>query len=514
MKFIKYFLILFVFVSFNACTTVRPVVQTPEANCTDDGTISFTFLQLNDVYEIAPLEGGKVGGLARVAQIRNQLLRENPNTLTFMAGDFLNPSLLGTMRHNGERIRGRQMVEVMNALGVDLVTFGNHEFDLSKSSLQQRLNESNFAWTSANVRQKVAGTTYPFYKERNGIKEFASDTHVFELEDTDGTRIKIGFFGVLLPSNPTSYAEYTDMFDQAQRAYASLKGRVDVIFGLTHVTIEQDKKIAQLLPELPLIMGGHEHHNMLLEVGKTKIAKADANAKTVYAHRLNYNTKTKELSLISELIPVNKASGEDPKVKNLVDQWNQVLETQIKKIVENPYEVIYTTKEALDGRDTPIRSQQTNLGALITRAMAHGFNNEVDAAIVNGGSIRIDDQLEGAITAIDIFRVLPFGGGILKVQLKGSLLKEVLDYGKSSAGKGAYLQYTAIEDAEDWKINGAPIEPDKVYTIAFSDYLLKGFDIPFLKPDNPGVIEVFTPQASNKAADIRKVVIDYLKTLE
>ncbi len=514
MKFLKYFVVLFILVSTSGCTTVKPVVQATDVPCIDDAKISFTFLQLNDVYEIAPLEGGKVGGLARVAQIRNQLMNENPNTLTFMAGDFLNPSLLGTMRQNGERIRGRQMVEVMNALGVDLVTFGNHEFDLSKANLQKRLNESNFAWTSANVRQKVAGTTYPFYKERNGIKEFASDTHIFELQDADGTRIKIGFFGVLIPSNPTSYAEYTDMFEQAQRAYASLKDRVDVIFGLTHVTVEQDKKIAQLLPELPLIMGGHEHHNMLLEVGKTKIAKADANAKTVYAHRLNYNTKTKELRLNSELIAVNEATGEDPEVKELVDQWNQVLETQIKKIVANPYEVIYTTQEALDGRDTPIRSQQTNLGALITRAMAHGFNNEVDAAIVNGGSIRIDDQLEGTITPIDIFRVLPFGGGILKVQLKGSLLNEVLDYGKSRAGKGAYLQYTAIENDGTWKINGKSIEADMVYTVAFSDYLLKGFDIPFLKPDNSGVIAVETPKENSRAADIRKVVIDYLKTLK
>ena len=110
MKFLKYFIVLFVLTSLGACTTVKPLVQKADVPCSDDGIISFTFLQLNDVYEIAPLEGGKVGGLARVAQIRNQLMSENPNTLTFMAGDFLNPSLLGTMRQNGERIRGREVV--------------------------------------------------------------------------------------------------------------------------------------------------------------------------------------------------------------------------------------------------------------------------------------------------------------------------------------------------------------------------------------------------------------------
>jgi 2',3'-cyclic-nucleotide 2'-phosphodiesterase (5'-nucleotidase family) len=104
------------------------------------------------------------------------------------------------------------MVEVMNAVGFDLVTFGNHEFDLSKNELQQRLNESNFSWSSSNARQKIAGTTYPFYKERNGIKEFVSDTHIIEAKDADGTTIKIGFFSVILPSNPQSYVAYTDIF--------------------------------------------------------------------------------------------------------------------------------------------------------------------------------------------------------------------------------------------------------------------------------------------------------------
>ena len=485
-----------------------------QAQSVDDGKIKLTFLQLNDVYEIAPLEGGKVGGMARVANLRKQLLKENSNTFTFMAGDFLNPSLLGTLKVDGQRIQGKQMVEVMNALGVDLVTFGNHEFDLSKNSLQQRLNESKFAWTSANVRQKVCGNTYPFYKEKNGIKEFASDTHIIEAKDADGTTIKIGFFGVLIPSNPTSYAEYTDMYEQAKRAYTSLKDKTDIVFGLTHVKVEQDKKIAEMLPDIPLIMGGHEHNNMLVEVGKTKIAKADANAKTVYVHEINYDKNTKQYLLESKLIPINQQTGEDQAVKQIVDKWNAILKTKIKEIIANPDEVIHVADVPLDGRDIPIRSKQTNLGQLITRAMAFSFNDKVDGAIVNGGSIRLDDQLEGNINSVDIFRVLPFGGGILKVELKGSLLKQVLDYGKSRAGKGAYLQRYLIEpNNNEWIVNGKPIDAEKTYTIAFSDYLLKGFDIPFLKTDNKEVLEVYTPTKQELGSDIRKTVIAYLKSI-
>ena len=137
----------------------------------DDNKIDFTFLQLNDVYEIAPIQGGEFGGMARVETVHKNLLKENPNTMLFMAGDFLNPSLLGTLKVDGERIRGKQMVDVMNAMNFDLVAFGNHEFDVSEKDLQKRLNESNFPWISANVKLKTNEAAIPFYKEINGKKE-------------------------------------------------------------------------------------------------------------------------------------------------------------------------------------------------------------------------------------------------------------------------------------------------------------------------------------------------------
>ncbi len=501
------------FVVFLSCNSTKRVVS--EVKVVDDGKISFTFLQVNDVYEITPLAGGKEGGMARIATLKKQLLKENSNTFAFMAGDFLSPSLLGTIKYKGQRIRGQQMIDVMNAVGFDLVTFGNHEFDLSKRELQQRLNESNFAWTSANIRQKFCGDTFPFYKERNGIKEFVSDSHIIEAQDADGTQIKIGFFGVTLPSNPKNYVSYTDIYEQAKRAYESLKLRADIVFGLTHVKLSEDKKIAELLKDIPLIMGGHEHNNMSVEVGNTKIIKADANAKTAYIHRINYDKNTKALILKSELKPITDKLSDDVNTQKIVDKWNTILNEQIKEIISQPNEIIYEARLPLDGRDKQIRSQQTNLGQLIARAMAYGFNDEVDCALVNGGSIRIDDQLVGAINSLDIFRVLPFGGEILKVEIKGSLLKKVLDYGQSKAGSGAYLQrYLADFDAtnQHWMINGEPIEKEKIYQVAFSDYLLKGFDIPFLMPDNEGVLKVYKPTNEELGSDIRKTIVAYLKS--
>ena len=95
-------------------------------------TIDITLLQLNDIYEIAPVSGGKTGGLARIATVRQKLIAENPYTYTILAGDLLSPSALGTAKIDGVAIAGVQMVSVMNAIGLDFATFGNHEFDLTK----------------------------------------------------------------------------------------------------------------------------------------------------------------------------------------------------------------------------------------------------------------------------------------------------------------------------------------------------------------------------------------------
>jgi 2',3'-cyclic-nucleotide 2'-phosphodiesterase (5'-nucleotidase family) len=478
----------------------------------DDQKIEFTFLQLNDVYEIAPIQGNKFGGLARVEKVHQELIKENKNTMLFMAGDFLNPSLLGTLKIYNERVYGKQMIEVMNAMKFDVVAFGNHEFDLSQNELQKRLNESNFPWISSNVKLKSVNDTVSFYKEINTKKIPLKDTFIKEFTDDDGTKIKIGFISVCIPSNPNEYVIYENMFVKARAAYEAIKDSVDVVFGLTHVKIVNDKRIAKLLPNIPLIMGGHEHTNSYHKVGNTIISKADANAKTAYIHRISFDKKTKKAIIKSELKEINTAIKTDEKVGEIVAKWQRILTTQIKEVISNPDEIIYTTSIPLDGRDAPIRSIQTNLGIIITEAMSYSFENQVDCALVNGGSIRIDDELMGEINPIDIFRVLPYGGAILKVAIKGRLLKRVLDYGELAKGTGAYLQRFNAEKIDGkWFVKNKELNINKTYNVAFSDYLLKGFDIPFLSEENKEVISVYHPQENELAFDIRKAVVAFLK---
>lgn len=525
MKMLKLFLqylLLSIFVGCGSATNIKnkktsELPKTPKIDYCfkkQPNKLYFNILQLNDVYEIAPIQGGEFGGMARVETVRKELLKETPNTMTVLAGDFLNPSLLGTIKVDGERVKGKQMIEVMNAMNFDLVAFGNHEFDISYNQLQDRLNESDFDWVSANVLHNRNGQAHYFHKVKEGKKEATYDSYVKEFYDGNNS-VKVGFISVCIPSNPRDYVTYSDVFIEAERSYNEVKNQSDIVLGLTHLEIEQDKKVAQMLPNIPLIMGGHEHANSFDIIGNVKIAKADANAKTVYIHRFEYDPITKELNTKSELRTIDKSIPADTKIKKVVDKWQNILKTKIKNVIENPDKVVYKATKPLEGRDAPTRSIQTNLGNIITKSMSFAYYNEVDCAIVNGGSIRIDDELSGDITALDIFRVLPYGGQIFKINIKGDLLKDVLEYGDNAKGTGAYLQrYNCKKVGIEWQVNGQPIDGMKVYAVAVSDYLMKGYDIPILKERTTGVLNVYKPQNIESASDIRKAVIKYLEALE
>lgn len=486
-------------------------------SCKNDTKVNVTLLQLNDVYEIAALEGGTVGGMARVETVYKMLLKETSNTYILMAGDFLNPSLLGTLKLNGERIGGKQMVEVMNALPVKLATFGNHEFDLKYPDLQKRLNESTFDWVSANAKHAINDSIQLFFKVKNSQKIPLSETYVLDVNQHN-KNFKIGFLSLTIASNKKEYVNYEDKFISAKRVYKGLKSQSDIVLGFTHLTKAMDRVLLQQFPEIPLIMGGHEHTNMLLTEGTSHIAKADANAKSVYVHRLQFDTQTKKTTIKSTLVYLDSTITQDKGILKIVNKWQAIQDAKIKNVIKNPEAVIYHTNVPLDGRDTPIRSVQTNLGKIIAQSMYVASKKPADCAFVNGGSIRIDDELSGSITGIDIFRVLPFGGSMLEIDIKGQLLNDVLDYGQKAAGTGAYLQrYNAEIVDGKWLVDGKQIVKNITYHVAISDYLIKGFDIPMLKESNPLVVKVYKPVTTDKAdirADIRKTVISFIKTIE
>lgn len=488
----------------------------------DDQLIKFTFLQINDVYEISPMEGGKSAGMARVATLHKELLDENPNTLFVLAGDFLNPSLYGTIKgDDGKTVSGRQMIETMNVAGVDVVAFGNHEFDVKEAVLQARINESEFQWIGTNVLQTQVDSLYPFssenkvnylapfYKEKNGQKTYLPETFNWKIKDGDGTELTIGLFSATINSNPKPFVKYEDFMDEAVKNYLELTCQSDIVLGLTHLLIEDDMLLASKLPNVPLLMGGHEHHHMEVQVGDVKITKADANAKTAWVHRFEFNKKTKTYTFDSELVKINDSIKNETATQKVVKHWESVLHNKLKEVYPNPEKVIYYATEPLDGRAAYVRTRQTNLGRLIAAGLASAAKQKADLGMVNAGGIRIDDQLEDSIQAIDIFRVLPFTDNTAEISLSGIILLKVLENGLvNKYGQGSYLQlYNATydKDKKTGTVGGKAIIPSQTYHVGLNSYLAGDLIKKGVIPKPVKKIEV--------GGDARVAIINYLDSL-
>jgi 5'-nucleotidase len=143
--------------------------------------VRVTILQVNDVYQFAPVDFGKSGGLARVLTLRKKIMRESPNTLFLFSGDTISPSIESNTKMDGKMLQGRQMIEAWNLTGLDYAAFGNHEFDYGPNVLLDRVRESNFKWLGANVFDKKTGKLF-------------ADTPEFVVREFEG--VKIGIFGI------------------------------------------------------------------------------------------------------------------------------------------------------------------------------------------------------------------------------------------------------------------------------------------------------------------------------
>ena len=436
-------------------------------------------LHLNDVYEITPLDSGRVGGMARVATIRQQLLAENPNVLTVLDGDFLSPSALGFIAGpDGKPMKGRQMVDVMNTLGVDLVNFGNHEFDLDGTGvlLQQRIDESRFAWVSSNVFQKNGTVIGPFSKQITATRRaYFPKNFVWTLRNAPGDSARIGFFAVCLDANKTNYVHYDDVMTTARQQTDSLRPRTEGIVGLTHINVRDDSLLAGQLSGVALLIGGHDHTSLRFRHHGVVVAKADANAKSVYIHRLRYDPTTRQLGVRSELRRVTDAIPSEPKTDSVVRYWMGVARASLQKAGFAADSTVTTLFESLDGTDAANRYRPTALGEVIAEAMlaAVPATDHADLAFFNSGSIRIDDQLAGRVTEFDLFRILPYGSPFVTVELPGVALRAVLDEGRSKLGNGGYLQGCRVSRTNgDWSVAGQPLDTGRVYRAVVSEYLL------------------------------------------
>ncbi len=473
MKHIILAIALFVALSLTATTTLA-LAESSVNNKSADSTVQITIIHTNDIYEITPVGGGTLGGLSRLATLKKQLLAENPNTLLFFAGDMYGPSGLSTAVVDGRRLDGIQAVEVMNHVGVDYMTFGDHEFDEleSEENFFRNLAATKFPMISSNV----------FYTD--GMPFTAGDTTVavndiLTMTNGNGDEVSIGLFAITeeIGSAEVPYS-YTNHISATEQQVAALDGQVDILIALTHFGINTDIETANQFSEIDLILGGDDHENMVVQTDNAPIYKSDSNARNVQVIDLFYDTTTGEFTIEDRLQAITNEIADDPATLEISNSWVITAFNAFRAEGIEPEEIIAETMIDLDGFATSIRNHPT----AFTNLMMEGIQNaapNADIAFHISGLIRMDDLIPAGsnVTVYDTIRNYPTNSTIVSVQLPGSTVEGLLNFRPTTAGAGNFFHISEniTSDGNAWLINGQPLMTDTNYIVGTSQYYYDTF---------------------------------------
>lgn len=453
--------------------------------------VDFIVLQLNDVYEAGTLEGGRRGGLARVATLQQQLRQENPSCISVLVGDFLSPSAIGSITGDG----GQNMVDALNAMELTYATIGNHEFDIARDDLLARIAESRFKWVSSNV-------TDPDGKPFSNVAKH----EVVTFSNAAGEQVRVALVGFCIDMEKKSWVRYQDPVASAREQLEQLAGQADLFLAMTHLTIAQDKALGAEVPRLDVLLGGHEHEAATAIVGEdsTPIFKADSNARSACIHRFRFDTETKVAKLFTELRPIDDRIPEDAATAAAIAKWQKLTFDTLRAQGNDPTERVGFTGERLDGNEADVRRGPTNL----TNILVGSFLQEVpdaDAVIFPVSVIRIDGSIgPGDVSFFDVVRIFPINCRLSVMQAPGSFVRMLLDMGEGARGTGGYsVRANVTGTTGSWQIKGEPLVDARVYKIVFGEIPAKLLAYPPFK--GSGAVKLYDTR------DVRAIVADYFR---
>lgn len=418
-----------------------------------DEYLDLTILHTNDLHS-------RIDDLGKIAAYIFAERAKAENSLYLDAGDIFSGSPVNDIN------LGKPIIEILNAMELDAMAIGNHEFDYGQSDFAERVSESNFPWLSANM--EVTGDI-PIEQPKPYV--------IFEFEDFD-----VAVFSLL--QNPPATApsgivglEFHDYVETALKYQEELEAQADIIIALTHIGYQDDRALAEAVDYFDLIVGGHSHTalNQPQVVSGTPIVQAGSYASHVGKVHLSIDPETKEVvDVDGGLTPIVTLEETDEEVQTIIDRWNVQMD-DILGIVVGESDTGLSRDERYE-KDAP-------LGNFWTDAMAFAAN--ADIAFTNNGGIR-DSIAPGEITVGDIYRVEPFDNQVMLMEMTGQAIKDVIEYSYTRDGRNQIdlqssgLNYTIITDTVGnyidavLEVEGEPIDLDKTYRVAVSDYLGTG----------------------------------------
>ncbi len=248
-----------------------------------------------------------------------------------------------------------------------------------------------------------------------------------------------------------------------------------MVLALTHLAVDEDMELAAEVPGVDLFLGGHDHTHMNHYVENTIITKADANAKTVYIHRVSYNPATGLSKIRSSLKVIDDSIAEDPVTKAVVDDWQGKVDKIMAEMGYDPDKKVLQAKTPLICTESKVRTIPTNYGTLTCEAFQTVWP-DADLYLINSGSMRLDDDIVGTVTEYDVLRTYPFGGDIVSMEIPGKTLSEILQTGLvENIGEGGYFQSLNVDrKGGAWRVDGKVVDPAKDYKVVLPQFLASG----------------------------------------
>ena len=398
-----------------------------------------------------------IDNFPQMAALIDSLRKVHPDLLLFGAGD----------NRSGNPINDRYteptkpMYELMNAVGFDLLTFGNHEWDGGPLALRNVLGWAKFPFVCANVTfddTLQMPNVYP-YKiiERNGLK----------IGVIGGIQLGENGLPDFHPKNANG-SLFRPITEVLPDYLPTLRKECNAVFLLSHCGFEEDMETAMEFPELDAIFGGHTHTRVAEKqmAGNVMVTQAEAKVKYVTLSTftfLNGKIVDKEMQLLS----IKEFPKRDAEIQAMVDHYNS-----------NEYfrTVVANNLTAIDNKES--------LGCLMTDAIRYISGS--DMGFQNPGGVRFDTLSARPVTLKDIFALDPFDNEIIAFTLTGqeiiNLMKSCFttDHGPVFCS-GCSYSYKVDDDGEmtDIKVtleNGKPLDLNAKYNIVMNSYMSSVFD--------------------------------------
>ena len=409
-------------------------------------------------------QGGMASLAGWVAQVRS---RAPDRTLLLDAGD----TWQGTFTSNANK--GESIVKAMNLMRYDAQALGNHDFDWGQEILQQRAKDASFPFLAANLLDSTTGRV-PAYAKPWIVKDLGL--------------AKIGIIGLTNPRSPSivkasSIAGLTFLpaVDAVRRYLPEVRAQSDIVVLLTHIGVDEDSELAQAVPDIDVIVGGHTHLALRTArtIGKTRIYQTGAYTENLGRIEITIDRATRRPTAIAGgdvLIPITSgAVRPDPDVAALVAQRRS-------EGLAITSRVVGSTAVPLEG----IRATEVPIGNLIADALLdYGRRQswQTDVAFYNQAGVR-GSLPAGEITFGALYQVLPFANTIVQMELTGVQLKEVLEGAAGAAGRlhwagGSFVYRFSNPNQErvlSATVAGAPLDPARLYRVVTIDYLYTGGD--------------------------------------